>query len=96
MASSFRRGQLITICHRRIHSGDPFIRMLKFERDEPWVPATNAGMTGGVVVIQFSMTAGQSSAPGENGYAVSGVGEKEAKGCVDASSRKNAGRVVRL
>ena len=35
------------------------------------------------------MSIGHSFALGENGYAVSGV---EAKGCVDANTRKNAGR----
>jgi hypothetical protein len=38
-------------------------------------------------VIQFSISAGQSFALGENGYAVSGA-EKEAKGCVSAAYAK--------
>ena len=46
--------------------------------------------------IHLSMSVGHGSAGGRNGYAVSGGSEKEAKGCVDASSRRNAGRVVRL
>ena len=50
-------------------------------------------------MIHASISSEHSSAHGcaggENGYAVSGVGEKEAKGCVDANTRRNAGRVVR-
>ncbi len=39
---------------------------------EPWVPATSAGMTVGIV-FHLSMSAGHSFAGGENGYAVSGA-----------------------
>ena len=45
--------------------------------------AVNAGMTGGVV-IHLSMSVGHGFARGENGNAVSGGVEREAKGCVDA------------
>ncbi len=38
--------------------------------------------------IHFSISVRHSSAGGENGYAVSGVGEREAKGCVDAKLAK--------
>ena len=43
-------------------------------------------------VFHLSMSAGHSFAGGENGYSVSGA--VEAKGCVDANTRRNAGRVI--
>ena len=42
------------------------------------------------------MSIGHGCAGDENGYAVSGRVEKKAKGCVDANTRRSAGRVVRL
>ena len=44
----------------------------------------------------MSMSVGHGFAGGENGNAVSGVGEREAKGCVDAKLARMPVVLVRL
>ena len=56
---------------------------LRRPSSQTFIPIFIALLSGGVV-IQLSISGRHSFAGGENGYAVSGGGEREAKGCVDA------------